>query len=273
MKSTTLKIDKAHILMGSVWFWLCLDSTMAQEKIDLSNIVEKSKQVLKVSGSISESQFILVDKNGKERKRKTISYTKLSNNGIDNTRTTKFLSPADAKGTGILLIENQSGDDDISIYLPALKKVRKIAAGGKKDSFVGTDFSYADVVGFRTNDWEYKNLGDAVISGKNCIVIEATPNSNKVIQDTGYSKRILKIQKDTFTTLASEAYDENGDLLKQFSFSDYQLVEASKNRWMSMKAEARNIQTGHKTTILTDKFNLEPALEDKYFTARFLEKE
>lgn len=273
MESTKLKIDKAHILMGSVWFWLCLDSTMAQEKIDLSKIVEKSNQVLKVSGSISESQFILVDKNGQERKRKTISYTKLADNGIDNSRTTRFLSPADSKGTSILLIENHNGEDDISIYLPALKKVRKIAAGGKKDSFVGTDFSYADVIGFRTNDWDYKNLGDTVISGKNCFIIEATPKSNKVTQETGYSKRILKIQKDTFTTLSSEAYDENGDLIKQFSFSDYQLVEPSKNRWWSMKAEVRNIQTGHKTTILTDKFNVEPKLEDKYFTVRFLEKE
>ncbi|GBF51456.1 polyketide cyclase/dehydrase [Leptospira ryugenii] len=274
MKNQKHKIHNGHIVLGaSIWLSLVFGNIEAQEKIDLNKLVEKSNQVLKVSGSVSESTFILTDKNGQERKRKTISYTKLANNGIDNTRSTKFLSPADAKGTGILLVENHNGEDDISLYLPALKKVRKIAAGGKKDSFVGTDFSYADVVGFKTDDWVYKNLGDTTISGKICYTIEATPKSEKTTFETGYSKRVLKIQKDNFITLAGEAYDENGDLIKKFAFSDYQLVEPNKNKWWSMKAEVQNVQTGHKTVILTENFKVEPELEDKYFSTRFLERD
>ncbi len=265
---------KQAIFIGTcLWILMTMGSLSAQEKIDLPKIVEKNNQVLKVSGSVSESLFTLIDKSGQERKRKTISYTKLSSNGIDNTRSTKFLSPADAKGTGILIAENQSGEDDISLYLPALKKIRKIAAGGKKDSFVGTDFSYADVLGFRTEDWNYKNLGDVIVAGKNCFYIEATAKSEKVTQEAGYSKRLLKIQKDTFTTLASEAYDENGDLLKKFTFSEYQMVEPSKNKWWAMKAEVLNVQTGHKTIIVTEDFKVEPNIEEKYFSARFLERD
>lgn len=263
----------AQVLGASLWFSLALGNLSAQEKLDLNKIVDKSSQSIKVSGSISESTFILVDKGGQERKRKTISYTKLSSNGVDNTRSTKFLSPADAKGTGILIAENQNGEDDISLYLPALKKIRKIAAGGKKDSFVGTDFSYADVVGFRTDDWTYKSLGDTIVSGKSCYLIEAVAKSDKVTQSTGYSKRILKIQKDNLTLLSGENYDENGDLIKKFSFSDYELVEPNKSRWWSMKAEVQNVQTGHKTSIITENFKVDPAIEDRFFSTRFLEKE
>ncbi|MCZ8343073.1 MAG: outer membrane lipoprotein-sorting protein [Leptospira sp.] len=263
----------AQMLGASLWFSIVIGNLNAQEKIDLNKIVEKSSQTIKVSGSVSESTFILIDKSGQERKRKTISYTRLSSNGVDNIRTTKFLSPADAKGTGILIAENQSGDDDISLYLPALKKIRKIAAGGKKDSFVGTDFSYSDIVGFRTDDWIYKSLGETNVQGKVCYLIEATAKTEKVSQSTGYTKRILKIQKDNLLALAGESYDENGDLLKKFSFSEYEQVEPSKNRWWSMKAEIQNVQTGHKTIILTENFKLDTSLEDKYFSARFLEKD
>ncbi|MCU0825068.1 MAG: outer membrane lipoprotein-sorting protein [Leptospira sp.] len=88
--------------------------------------------------------------------------------------------------------------------------MRKISAGGKKDSLVGTDFSYADVVGFRTDDWTYKNLGETTVSGKSCYLIEAVAKSDKVTQSTGYSKRILKIQKDNLTLLSGEKIDVIG---------------------------------------------------------------
>jgi hypothetical protein len=274
MKTKTKQPRRNFRILGmAVLISTLCGNLYSQEKLELSQVIEKSNQIIKVSGSVSDSLFILTDKNGQERKRKTISYTKLSKNGIDNIRSTKFLSPADAKGTGILLIENHNGDDDISLYLPALKKVRKIAAGGKKDSFVGTDFSYVDVVGFKTEDWSYKSLGDAIVAGKNCFVIEATAKSEKVIQETGYSKRILKFQKDSFLNLAGEVYDENGDLIKRFTFSDYKLVEPANNRWWSMKAEVQNVQTSHKTLIVTENFTVEPNIDDKYFSVRFLEKE
>ena len=98
----------------------------------------------------------------------------------------RFTSPADIKGTAVLTIEND-GDDDIWVYLPALKKVRRLAASNKKDAFVGTDFSYGDVLGHRVEDWNQKFVRKDTLDGKPVIVIESTPKTPAVAANSGYS--------------------------------------------------------------------------------------
>src|SRR2546423_9149621 len=81
--------------------------------------------------------------------------TKLIAGTTDNMRFVNFKSPADVRGTKTLLIEHSGKDDDIWIYLPALKKVRRLVSSNKKDSFVGTDFTYEDVIGQKVEDWNH----------------------------------------------------------------------------------------------------------------------
>ena len=142
--------------------------------------MQKSLVVNKVVDSISDATFTLVNKSGQERVRKTFGTTKLQANGVDNMRMTRFMSPADVKGTVSLLIEHSSADDDIWIYLPALKKVRRLVSSNKKDSFVGTDFSYGDVIGHKVGEWNHKLLARRAGRRCDCYVIEATPKSNEV---------------------------------------------------------------------------------------------
>lgn len=111
---------------------------------NLIEIVQKSLAINKVLDSMSDATFTLVNNSNQERVRKTFVVTKLQTNGEDNMRMTRFMVPADVKGTVSLLVEHSVTDDDIWIYLPALKKVRRLVSSNKKDSFVGTDFSYGD---------------------------------------------------------------------------------------------------------------------------------
>jgi hypothetical protein len=243
------------------------------DEVDIKALIQKNYFVNRVSGSTSNSIFILINKQGQQRKREVFGVTKLAENGIDNMRFTRFQSPSDVKGTASLLIEHQNTDDDMWIYLPALKKVRRLVSSNKKDSFIGTDFSYADVIGFKTEEWNYKIIGKEVINNADGLVIEATPASSQVGVNTGYSKRKIWLLLDNAVTTKMEFWDLQGEPLKTITFEDIQNVDKENAKWQAMRLMAKNIQTGHSTEIQFQDFKVHSDIDSKYFTARYLERE
>ena len=240
---------------------------------DLIPIMQKNFVVSKVYDSVANATFTLINKTGQERVRKTFGTTKLEENGIDNMRMTRFLSPPDVKGTVSLLIEHADKDDDIWIYLPALKKVRRLVSNNKKDSFVGTDFSYADVIGYKVAEWNYKLLKEELVEGQPCYVIESLPKSDAIKTSNGYSKRIGWIRKDNLMAVKMDFWDEAGQLLKTSTYTDIQLVDKTRGKWQAMRLEASNVQTGHRTVIKYDNFKANQQVKDEFFTTRYMEKE
>ena len=236
-------------------------------------IAEKNFVVSKVLDSTSDATFTLTNKNGQERVRKTFGTSKLQTNGIDNMRMTRFLSPSDVKGTVSLLIENSAKDDDIWIYLPALKKVRRLVSSNKKDSFVGTDFSYGDVIGHKPAEWNHKILKDETCDGKPCWVTESTPKNEDVKTNSGYSKRVSWVLKENFVAVKAEFYDEGGQLSKTSKFSDIELVDKERNKWQPMRLESTNTQSGHKTIIQFQNFKANQNVKEDFFTTRYMERD
>lgn len=226
----------------------------------------------KTSDSRSDATFHLINDAGQERVRDTVGETKLIPGTTDNRRIVVFKSPSDVKGTKTLLIEHTGSDDDIWIYLPAMKKVRRLVASNKKDSFVGTDFSYGDVIGHKVEDWNHKLLREEKADGKDCYVIESTPKSPETADHSGYSKRVSWIDKQSSVAVKGEIYDQNGELLKKTTSEDIQKVDAKNNKWQAMKLIAENVQTSHKTVIEFKNFKAGVGVKDDVFTPRALEK-
>ncbi|MEQ1880082.1 MAG: outer membrane lipoprotein-sorting protein [Burkholderiales bacterium] len=246
------------------------DSVYAQTPLE---IMEKNFMVNKYSDSVSKTTMTLTNKQNKQRVRKTFGTSKLQGNGIDNMRMTRFLEPTDVKGTVSLLIEHSDKDDDIWIYLPSTKKVRRLISSNKKDSFVGTDFSYGDVIGHKPKEWNHTLVKEEAIDGKDCFVIESVPKAPEVKANTGYSKRVGWIQKDTFVTLKSVFYDESGELLKEAKFSNYKLADAAKQRYQAFLLETRNFQTEHHTEIRIDESKANTGVKEDFFTTRYMEQQ
>lgn len=242
-------------------------------EINLPEIVQKSLAVNKVLDSTSDATFTLISKTGQERVRKTYGVSKLQANGEDNMRMTRFMAPADIKGTVSLLKEHSAGDDDIWIYLPALKKVRRLVSSNKKDSFVGTDFSYGDVIGHKTAEWNYKLLREEIEDGAPCYVIEATPKSDAVRDNSGYAKRVTWVRKDNFFAIKGELWDETMQPVKTFHMTELQEVDAIRHKWQAMRLEAKNLQTNHQTVIHFENFKVNQKVRDEFFTTRYMEKE
>ncbi|MCE2870788.1 MAG: outer membrane lipoprotein-sorting protein [Oxalobacteraceae bacterium] len=236
-------------------------------------IMDKNFVVGKYADSTSDTTMTLTNKSGQQRVRKTFGTSKLDANGIDNKRMTRFLEPTDVKGTVSLLVEHSDKDDDIWIYLPSVKKVRRLISSNKKDSFVGTDFSYGDVIGHKVKEWNHTLVKEEDIDGKTCYVIESTPKDATVKTNTGYSKRVGWIQKDNFVTVKAIAYDEAGELLKEAKYSHWKEVDTVKHKWQAGILEAKNLQTGHSTVITIDQFKVNNGVKDDFFTTRYMEQQ
>lgn len=240
---------------------------------DATEIVRRNFVVDKVPDSRAEITMTLVSESGTRRERSTISLSKLLPNGTDRQRIIRFMAPAEVKGTATLLIEHAAGDDDIWIYLPALHKVRRLIANNKKDSFVGTDFSYGDIIGHRVEDWTYQLLGRETVASSETYVIEAIPRSDDVRETSGYGKRKIWIRTDNHVAVKATFWDSGGALVKEFEATDIRQIEPKTDKWQAFHLTMHNRQSGHRTELVFSKFEVGVGLRDEEFSERYLEKE
>jgi len=250
---------------------LLFSDARAADPPTAEQVMQQNFLVDKVVGSRSKNTTVLRNKEGQERVRESTTTTKLEDNGADTQRIVQFYAPADVKGTSILLIEHSKADDDIWIYLPALKKVRRLIASNKKDSFAGTDFSYGDVIGYAVDDWRHALVGEGTEGGEPCFLVESVPASQAVKETSGYSKRRNCISKSHYTTLRTQVWDAEGQLLKEEAYSDFQNVDPAHGKWVAMRLTARNVQTGHSSAVVFKDYTIDPSVSATLFTTRTLE--
>jgi hypothetical protein len=237
------------------------------------DIMEKNFFVIKIKNIKQEAIMTLVDDKGRTRERKMDLMGKLQDNKVDYNLIIRFHYPADIKGTSFLQIEHSDGDDNLWIYLPALKKSRRLVANNKKDSFFGSDFSYSDILPLKVDLYEHKLIKLEPVEGFDCYVIESTPKDLKEMDNNGYAKKISWIRKDNFVESKIEYYDVKGRLLKTQTISRHKEVDPENHRWMALQREMVNHQTVHKTVLTFDKVNVGTAIADDVFTTSTLERE
>lgn len=242
---------------------------------DLSarDIMEKNFFVSKLKSLKAEASMSLIDEKGQRRERKSTNLAKLQPNGIDSRVLVKFSAPNDIKGTSFLQIEHSDGDDDLWIYLPALKKSRRLVASSKKDSFVGSDFSYGDILLPKVDLYRHTLLRSEPIENHECFVIESAPVNETVKANSGYSKKITWVRKDNFLEHKVEYFDLSGRLLKTQTITEHKLVEPKTQRWFALRREMTNHRTGHRTEFRFDKLEPGLAVADEVFSIRYLERE
>jgi len=241
--------------------------------LNAREIMEKNFFVSKVSAVKAESTMILINDRGQKRERKNTTLVKLQPNGIDSKFLVRFSTPADIKGTGFLQIEHSEGDDDQWIYLPALKKSRRLVANNKKDSFVGSDFSYGDISLPKVDLWKHTLLRSEKVGPDDCYVIESVPVDETVKANSGYSRKVSWISQADFFERKVDYYDLGGRLLKTQTVGKVEVVEPDKGRAFACHREMINHQTGHRTVFDVDQIDPHPAAPDDLFTTRYIERE
>jgi outer membrane lipoprotein-sorting protein len=233
-------------------------------------IMEKNFYATKIHLLRSDSTMVLENNSGQKRVRKMVTLSKLQKNGIDSNLLVKFTSPADINGTTFLQMQHNDGDDDQWIYLPALHKVRRLVANNKADSFVGSDFSYGDLLLPKVGDYRNTLLRSEPVGDADCYVIESEPKSDAIKQNSGYSKKITWVKKDTYVEAKVQYYDPSGELIKTQMISQDKLIEPSAHRWFPLLREMVNHQTGHKTIISFEQVTSSVPIPDSTFTTRYM---
>jgi hypothetical protein len=225
--------------------------------------------------SVMDMEMILIDKNGAQRTRQVKSYGRDAGpDGKDSESIMFFLSPADVKNTGFLSYDyyDDAKDDDQWLYLPALKKVKRIASSDKSSSFMGTDFTYSDMNERHIKNYDYKLLKEDLVNGDKVWVIEATPITEKEKEETGYTKTISFVRQDNFVVIRALSFVEKGSRLKYMDTKKLELIDGV---WVASEVTMttkKDKETLHQTVLkLTNvKFN-QPQPADTFSTRR-LEK-
>lgn len=237
------------------------------------DIMERNFFVSRIKSLKTDAEMILINDRGQKRERRNTNLVKLQPNGIDSSLLVKFSWPVDIQGTGFLQVEHIDGQDDLWIYLPALKKSRRLVANNKKDSFVGSDFSYGDISLPKVDQYRHTLLRSEAVDQADCYVIESAPANDAVKANSGYSRKITWVRKDNFLETKVDYYDVSGRLLKTQFVRHHQLVEPDSERWFALNREMTNHQTGHKTVLNFGKVEAGVQTPDEAFTTRYLERE
>lgn len=178
-----------------------------------------------------------------------------------------FKEPADVAGVSLLVSENPGGPNDQWLYMPALKQEPKRISGGQRNSsFLGTDFTFADLEGRDPENWNHKLVRTESIDGEEAWVLETTPKEGT---ETQYTKLIQWIRKDVKLPVRIEFYDRQGKL-KVLTVEELKQIDGF---WTSMRTRMENVRKNHATVleILEQKNNLE--IPEKVFTTRYMKKQ
>jgi outer membrane lipoprotein-sorting protein len=258
--------------LGVVVVAAVLSSGAQQPTPSAREVMEKNFFVTKVSTLHLDMTMSLINDRGQRRERRNTTVVKLQPNGIDSKFLVRFSEPPDVAGTALLQVEHSDGDDDLWIYLPALKKARRLVASNKKDSFAGSDFSYADIAIPKVDAYRHVLRNTEQVDGMNCYVIESTPASDAVRSNNGYSRKVTWVRTDNFLEAKVEYYDLANRRLKTQRVAQHQAVASQPGKWFALEREMTNHQTGHRTLIIATKLDGTTPVRDDVFSVRTLER-
>jgi len=221
---------------------------------------------------LNDMTMTLIDKNGSKRIRTIRSYNK--DKGEDKQRIMFFLSPADVKDTAFLTYDYDAyeKDDDQWLYLPALRKSKRIASSDKSGSFMGSDFNYSDMTRKNLDAYDFRIVKQQAVHGADTWLIEALPKTEEEIDESGYKKSLLFVRQDNFVVVRAVHWTSEGNRLK---YQDVSGLEQIDGIWtitdMSMTTK-KGKTTLHRTELQFRNIRYNQALSEEMFTLRRLEQ-
>lgn len=211
----------------------------------------------------------LVNRGGNTRERVLTMWTRTREDGTRQILI-RFQEPPDIEGTGFLQVERREEEDDLWLYLPALRRTRRIAGSARRDPFVGTHFTYEDLDPEDLDEHAYTVLRSEPVDGRSAWVVEAVPRGDAV-EESGYQRRLLWIDRERNTLLRADLFDREGALGKRLTAGDVRRV-ASGERWRPHTLVMEDLVEGGRTVLRMREYLLDQGLDADRFTERFLRR-
>ncbi|TVO75205.1 outer membrane lipoprotein-sorting protein [Sedimenticola selenatireducens] len=247
---------------------LCLSAPLLAETAEEKGHAIAAESIARDTGwgdMKADMQMILRNKQGEESLREIrIQSLEQANDGDKSL--TIFDKPLDVKGTAFLSFSHATEADDQWLYLPALKRVKRISSRNKSGPFMGSEFAYEDLSSFEIEKYTYKYIKDDTINEQTCFVVEQFP----VDKNSGYTRRVVWIDQAEYRVQRAEFYDRKDSLLKTLSYSGYNQYLGK--YWRPDKMDMLNHQTGKSTELLWKNYSFGNGLNDADFNKNSLKR-
>ena len=216
----------------------------------------------------ADLELVLKNKSGDKRVKRLKLWSKNNDKG-ETSMLMRFTAPADVRGTGFLLIEHKEGRDDRRLFLPALRRVKRITGSGGRANFMSSDFSFYDIGKPKLGDWKFSFAGEETVGGVKCRAVEGVAASPDVVSDTGYSKVVWYVDPARKIVLAADYYDKDGTLFKKMKVLE---VKDVAGRPFATHMSMQDVTTGHSSEMVFANLVTEKGIADSVFTERDLKR-
>ena len=257
---------RAFIVILALLIMPTIASAETPEEKGLAIALEADRRNDGFQDSTSHMVMTLKNKHGKESIRR-IRVKTLEVQGDGDKSLSIFDNPRDVKGTSFLNFTHKAGDDDQWLYLPALKRVKRISSRNKSGSFMGSEFAYEDIASQEVEKYSYKWIRDEVYEGKDCFVVEFYPVDKK---NSGYTRLVSWVDKEEYRTLKVEYFDRKNSHLKTLTFKGYK--KYIDKFWRVDEMNMVNHQNGKSTQLEFSDYKFKTGLKDKDFTKNSLKR-
>lgn len=217
------------------------------------------------SDSTAEMKMLLTNKQGETRER-FVRVKTLEVVGDGDKSLSIFDRPKDVKGTAFLTFSHALQPDDQWLYLPALKRVKRISSKNKSGPFMGSEFAYEDIASQEVEKYSYKYLRDEKLEETDSFVIERYPS----YENSGYARQIIWIEKQRYIPIQIEYYDRKDALLKTLKFKNYR--QYLDKHWRALEMYMENHQTGKTTLLSWENYQFKTGLQDNDFHKNSLKR-
>lgn len=214
----------------------------------------------------ADMQMVLKNKHGQESVRK-IRIRTLEVEGDGDKNISIFNTPPDVKGTAFLTHTHKVGDDDQWLYLPALKRVKRISSRNKSGSFMGSEFAYEDISSQEVEKYTYKWIRDEAYDGTECFVVASYPVDKK---NSGYTRQVSWIDKSEYRVFKIDFYDRKNSHLKTLTFKEYH--QYLNKYWRPDEMNMVNHQNGKSTRLTWSNYKFQVGLKARDFSKNSLKR-
>jgi len=177
-----------------------------------------------------------------------------------------FDNPRDVKGTAFLSHTHKTESDDQWLFLPALKRVKRISSSNKSGPFMGSEFAYEDIASQEIEKYTYRYLGDENFDGRDHYMVERVPTDPK----SGYTRQVVWFDKAEYRVWKTDYYDRKNDLLKTLTYTDHK--QYLNKYWRADQMDMVNHLTGKSTTLKYSDYKFSIGTTDMDFTSNRLKR-
>jgi hypothetical protein len=255
--------------MKKIMLFCCLIAAVSAYAADVSDILKQSDIVMHPPNLQGSFTMTLISRNETKRVIKVTAYQKKVSEERED-RLFLFTFPPSVDGTG-LLVRSFLGSDETTMwmYLPAVKKMKRVNLSSSSGGyFMGSDFTYSDLISPGSREFTHTLIGDGEIDGEACYVIEVAGKTQNIQRKYGYSRTLFYIRKSDYVNVKMVFYDCAGDLLKELTVLKTHAM--GPYRYPS-HVIMENKQTGHSSEIVFEDLTAPDDIPDKYFTHRYLQ--